>query len=267
MYAGKSFKACAYKKADFYGMLAGAILLCLPCAATSAPQDGARSPYILGVSDSLCADYSGEVSPHVREATDQVLKQILRLPESERRYLVDQRRDAVAFAIFPDVQRQGVMGAALYGRGILAYKDKKGAWSSPIPLTMKGQSMGPTFGVQSSNIIFTFNTVNGLKDFLRGHHHVRTSGSETSIEHVGHKADPLAAKVHNFDRGVMVGQSIDSYSIDIDDGANAKLYGVSLKPGCIVEGTRSGLKLPFMLQGIKNMQQKPDQPNRVMYLY
>jgi lipid-binding SYLF domain-containing protein len=255
------------KKAGCCCMLLGSVLLCMPCEAAAALRNAEGSPYIIGVSDRLCSDYAGDVSSQVREATEQVLKQILSLPEAEQRYLIDQRRDAVAFAIFPNVQRQGIMAAALYGKGILVYKDKKGIWSSPIPLTMKGQSVGPTFGAQSSNIIFTFNTVDGLKDFLRGHHHIQTSGSQTSIEHVGHHADPLGIKVHSFDRGVMMGQSLDSYSIDIDEGANAKVYGVSLKPGCIVEATRSGFKMPFMLEGIRNMQQKPGQPSKVMYLY
>lgn len=222
---------------------------------------------MVGLEDRLCGDYTRDFPQHARATTDGVLKQILSLPQNEKNYLLEQRRKAVAFAVFPNARRQGVMGAALYGKGILAYKDAKGRWSSPVPLTLQGQSMGPQFGVQSSNIIFTFSTVGGLKDFLRGHHHIQTSGSRTLIEHVGHKADPLAIKVHAFDHGVMMGQSLDSYSIHIDDMTNARLYGVRLKPGCIVEGTRSGFRMPWMLRNFQMLQQPAGQAHRVMHLY
>lgn len=156
------------------------------------------------------------------------------------------------------------MAAWLHGKGLLSYRMVNGGWSPPILLTIQGQSMGPQFGVQSSNVIFIFRTVCGIKDFLSGHHPIITHASGAAVEHVDHAADSLSITVHSFDRGAMFGQSSDTYAIHIDEEANAALYGTTLKPGCIVEGTRSGFKAPWMLRYFKNMQLPPGPAHRIL---
>lgn len=226
----------------------------------------AASPPLSCLGEQICAAYDGVIPSRARELVDQVLEQVYNLPDEEKRYFLDQRKDAVGFAIFPNVKRQGIMAATLYGKGILSYVDETGGWSTPILLTIQGQSMGPQFGAQSSNIIFTFKTICGLKDFLSGHHHIMMSGSAVAIEHVGHAADPLDIRVHSFNRGMMFGQSQDLYSIHIDEEANAVLYGVELQPGCILEATRSGVKAPWMMKFFQNMQLEPGEAHQTFDL-
>lgn len=216
--------------------------------------------------EQVCAAPPLAVPPRARELANQVLEQVYALPDTEKRYLLDKRRDAVGFAIFPNVQRQGFMVSALYGKGILSYRDDVGNWSPPILLTIQGQSMGPLFSMQTSNIIFIFKSVAGIQDFLSGHHHVSTHASGALVEHVGHGADPLSITIHLFDRGSTFGQSTDTYAILIDPEANAALYGMPLQPGCILEGTRSGLKAPWMLRYFETMQLPPGQPHRTLEL-
>lgn len=203
---------------------------------------------------------------HARETADWVLEQVYSLPEEEKRYLLEQRRESVAFAIFPNVQRQGFMGGSLHGNGLLSYREPKGGWSPPILLVLQGQSTGPLFGAQYSSILFTFRTETGLKDFLREHHHVWISGEQTFIDHVDHTPSSLAIRVHAFQRGAMMGQSQDTYRISIDEAANASLYGVHLKPGCLVEATRSGFKAPWMLKYFESLQLEPGQASRLIDL-
>jgi lipid-binding SYLF domain-containing protein len=214
----------------------------------------------------VCADPPPEVSLQARELAYQVLEQVYALPDAEKRYFLEMRRNAVGFAIFPNVQRQGFMVAKLYGRGILSVSDPAGGWSPPILLTLQGQSLGPQFGAQSSNVIIIFRTVGGIKDLLSGHHHIIAHTSGAAVEHVDHAADPLGITVHFFDRGGMFGQSSDSYAIHIDEETNAALYGMTLKPGNIVEGTRSGFKAPWMLRYMQNMQLPPGQAHRTLEL-
>jgi hypothetical protein len=75
-----------------------------------------------------------------------------------------------------------------------------------------------------------------------------------------------AIRVHTFDRGTLMGQSQDSYNIAIDEAANASLYSVHLKPGCIIEATRSGFKAPWMLKYFGSLQLEPGQANRAFDL-
>jgi lipid-binding SYLF domain-containing protein len=229
----------------------------------SVPRDASQ---LSRLGEQLCADSPPHVPPQARERADEVLEQVYALPDDEKRYFMDRRRNAVGFAIFPNVQRQGFMVASLYGRGILSYRDDDGGWSPPILLTIRGQSMGPQFGAQSSNVIVIFRTVSGIKDILSGHHHITTLLSGAAVEHVEHAADPLGITVHFFDRGGMFGQSSDTYAIHIDEEANAALYGATLKPGCVVEGLRGGFKAPWMLRYFKNMQLPPGQAHRVLEL-
>jgi lipid-binding SYLF domain-containing protein len=234
-----------------------------PPQADLAPRE-ASQPSRLG--EQLCADSPTQVPQQARERADQVLEQVYALPDAEKGLLLDKRRDAVGFAIFPNVQRQGFMVASLYGRGILAYRDDDGGWSPPLLLTLQGQSMGPQFGAQSSNVIIIFRTISGIKDVLAGHHHITAHASGATVEHIGHAADPLGITVYFFDRGSMLGQSSDAYAIHIDEQANAALYGMTLKPGCILEGMRTEFKAPWMIRYFKNMQLPPGQAHRILEL-
>lgn len=83
------------------------------------------------------------------------------------------------------------------------------------------------------------------------------------MEHVGHPAPPELGgiKIYTVSNGVMMGQSLQSYSIHIDEEGNAALYGVDFKPGCIVEGRHVGLQAPFFLKFMQNMQLPPGQPH------
>lgn len=249
-----------------WGLFLGLASLVAAADGTPATPAAASNPPLSCLGEQICAEYGGVIPSRARELVDQVLQQVYNLPDEEKRYFLDQRKDAVGFAIFPNVKRQGFMVATLYGKGILSYVDETGGWSTPILLTIQGQSMGPQFGAQSSNIIFTFKTICGLKDFLAGYHHIMMSGSGTTIEHVGHAADPLDIRVHSFDRGMMLGQSLDRYSIHIDEEANAVLYGVQLKPGCILEATHSGVKAPWMMKYFQNLQLEPGEAHQTFDL-
>jgi lipid-binding SYLF domain-containing protein len=234
-----------------------------PAPADATPRS---APPLACLGEQVCGEPPPDLPPQAREQAIDVLEQVYALPDEEKRYFLDKRRDAVGFAIFPNVKRQGFMVATLYGKGILSYRDDEGGWSPPILLTIKGQSTGPQLGMQSINIIFIFNTRCGIKDFLSGHHHILTHPSGLVVEHVAHEAAPLSITVHSFDRGAMLGQSSDTFTIDIDEEANAALYGVSLKPGCIAEGMRSGFKAPFMLRYFQTMQLPPGQAHSVIEL-
>lgn len=197
------------------------------------------------------------------EEAERLLQQVYAIPEADKKFLYDKLSTARGFAIFPEVQKSGVMAASVYGKGIISFRDQSWEWSPPILLTMQGKSFGPQMVAQSSRIIFVFDKICDIRDFLSGHHHLLTTGSSTVMKHVGHPepTSPGGINVYAVRNGMSMGQSLESYSIQIDEEANAALYGIDFKPGCIIEGRRIGLKLPWFMQFMQNMQLPPGQPH------
>jgi lipid-binding SYLF domain-containing protein len=234
--------------------------------AAGAVAEETRGPSLTCLGEEVCAPAKAGTPPQARAAAERVLEEVYALPDEEKRHFLEARRDAVGFAIFPNVQRQGMFIGTMYGKGVLSYKDEFGDWSPPILLTIQGQSFGPQFGAQTSNIIFIFRTVCGLRDFLVGHHHMMPQADGVAIEHVGHEANPLDIQVHVFNRGGMFGQSTDVYTIHIDADANASLYGYDLQPGCIVETMRVGPRAPWMFRFFETLRLPPGQPHSTIEL-
>jgi len=197
------------------------------------------------------------------EEAERVLEQVYALPEADRRFLYGKLSVARGFAIFPEVRKSGVMAASVYGKGIMSFRDQSWEWSPPILLHMQGASVGPQVCAQCSRIIFIFDRICDVRDFLQDQHRLVTTGPSTSMEHVGHPAPPELGgiKIYTVSNGVMMGQSLQSYSIHIDEEGNAALYGVDFKPGCIVEGRHVGLQAPWFLKFMQNMQLPPGQPH------
>lgn len=197
------------------------------------------------------------------EEAERVLQQVYAIPEADKRFLYDKLSTARGFAIFPEVRKSGVMAASVYGKGIISFRDQSWEWSPPILLTMQGKSFGPQMVAQSSRIIFVFDKICDIRDFLSGNHHLVTTGSSTVMKHIGHPepTSPGGINVYAVRNGMSMGQSLESYSIQIDEEANAALYGIDFKPGCIIEGRRIGLQLPWFMQFMQNMQLPPGQPH------
>jgi len=199
------------------------------------------------------------------EEAERVLEQVYALPEADKRFLYDKLSVARGFAIFPEVRKSGVMAASVYGKGIMSFRDQSWEWSPPLVLRIQGTSFGPQIAAQTSRVIFVFDKMCDIRDFLSGHHHLVTGGADTVMEHVGH-ADPEprssgGIKIYTVSNGMAMGQSVGGFTIHIDEEANAALYGVDFKPGCIVEGKRIGLQLPWFVKFMQNMQLPPGQPH------
>jgi lipid-binding SYLF domain-containing protein len=220
-------------------------------------------PSVSCLGEAICGGLTAKASLRSRALANEVLEAVAALPNKEKQFFLDKRRKAQGFAIFPNVQKGGVLGASIYGRGILSVREDDGSWTAPVLLTLEGKSIGPQVGMQSSNVIFIFHTICSVKDFLSGHHHLNYTGTACNIVHVDHDGpgleEPTDITVHLFERGLVVGQSVDKYSVHIDEEANAALYGVTVKPGCMLEAVRGGLSLPWMLRYVEKMSRRSDE--------
>lgn len=236
------------------------IAMSLPGAAAMAEPS---APSVSCLGEDICAGFPQDVSLRSRALANEVLAAVAALPEQEQRFFLEKRRNAKGFAIFPSVQKGGIMGASIFGRGVLSVREDDGSWTPPVLLTLEGQSVGPQVGMQSSNVLFLFHTICSVKDFLSGHHHLSYAGSGCSIVHVDHPGpetdEPTDITIHVFERGVVIGQSVDRYSVHIDEESNAALYGVKVRPSCMLDAVRGGLSLPWMLRYLEKMGRPSDQ--------
>jgi len=232
-------------------------LSCLGLGPCDAPQGNEMQQRYRGSSTDRSTRTKGS------EEAERVLEQVYALPEADKRFLYGKLAEARGFAIFPEVRKSGVMAASVYGKGIMSFRDQSWEWSPPILLHMQGTSIGPQFCAQCSRIIFIFDRICDVRDFLQGQHRLITTGPSTSMEHVGHPEPPEVGgiRIYTVSNGVTMGQSLENYSIHIDEEGNAALYGVDFKPGCILEGRRVGFQAPWFLKYMQNMHLPPGQPH------
>lgn len=213
--------------------------------------------------EAICSELPDEATLRSRALANEILEAVATLPEIEQRFFLEKRRNARGFAIFPNVQKGGVLGANIYGRGILSVRDADGSWTPPVLLVLQGQSVGPQVGAQSNTVLFVFHTVCSVKDFVAGHHHLNYVGTDCTIVHIDHPSpefdEPTDITIHIFERGVVLGQSIDSYAVHIDEEANAAIYGVEVKPGCMIEAVRRGMQLPWMMRYMERLGRRDDE--------
>jgi len=74
---------------------------------------------------------------------------------------------AAGIAIFPDVIRAGLLAGGRYGTGVLL-SQTEGEWSAPIFVSIGGASLGAQIGVEASDLILVFRTMNALNRVLEG---------------------------------------------------------------------------------------------------
>jgi lipid-binding SYLF domain-containing protein len=204
-----------------------------------------------------------DVRPKGSAEAERVLEQVYALPEADKRFFYDKLSVARGFAIFPDVRKSGLMAATVYGNGIMSFRDQTWEWKPPILLHLHGKSFGPHITAQRSTIIFVFDRICDIRDFLQGHHNLVTTGATASIAHVGHAkpAELGGIKIYTVSNGITMGQSLESYSVHIDEEGNTALYGMDIKPHCILDMARVGPQLPWFMKFMRNMQLPPGQPH------
>jgi SH3 domain-containing YSC84-like protein 1 len=76
---------------------------------------------------------------------------------------------AAGIAIFPDVIRVGLIAGGQYGSGVLL-SQIQGEWSAPVFISIGGASIGAQVGVEASDLILVFRTLDALNAILAGDH-------------------------------------------------------------------------------------------------
>lgn len=184
-----------------------------------------------------------ELQQHVDSAT-QVFDSIIKVDLApQRRALLEQAlKDAHGFAVFPNIQKVGVGISMIQGTGVLAYRDRDGEWSPPIPLLVRGTSTGPHFGASLYDTLVVIKTPAAIERMLSGQ--LRLEGKEATgpIQHAMSPERDIVAYARN--RGISAGLSLDDIHISLNQQAIAALYGRTVEPREIMSGQKPSLRRP-----------------------
>jgi lipid-binding SYLF domain-containing protein len=173
----------------------------------------------------------------------EILEQVQALPADKRAQFDALVSDAAGFAIFPRISKRGLILASISGRGVLIYREPDGQWSLPVLLQVRGSSLGPQIGAQTSEVLVVFKTEAALRRL--GEPDQIAADGAVSPDETGHSADVVS---HQTNRGLVLGQSIDRMRLYLDSDGNAALYGRAIKPGALGSSVRAGLKPPPCIQ-------------------
>jgi len=177
----------------------------------------------------------------------EVFQAIAAIPEKQvPDYLM---KDAYGVAIFPGVQKAGLVIGGQYGKGILVVRNEDRSWGYPIFVTLAGGSIGWQIGVQSLDLVLFFRTKRSVDRVLDESFTLgvdigvaagplgRQAGAATDTE--------LKAEIYSYSRsrGFFAGLTLAGASLAIDDDADAAYYGkADISASHILRGT--GLPLP-----------------------
>lgn len=145
-------------------------------------------------------------------------------------------RRAYGIAVIPAVVKVGLLGVGgRLGKGVLLVRDERGRWSNPSFITIGGGSLGPQFGIESSDLILVFTTRRSIEG-VTGGKLTLGAGASVAVGPVGRgvsgSTDIGGAEIYSYSRsqGFFGGIAIDGTVLAIDGKGNAAYYQ---KPGIL----------------------------------
>ena len=137
--------------------------------------------------------------------------------------------EARGVAIIPHVVKAGFLVGARGGHGLIATRDRNGAWSGVTFIDLGGASFGLQAGVESTDVVLVFRTRDSLDRILRGRGKL-TLGADAAIAAgpAGRETEAatdarLRAEIFSYSRsrGLFAGVALDGAAIVYDHRANA----------------------------------------------
>ncbi|MFN0111883.1 MAG: lipid-binding SYLF domain-containing protein [Blastocatellia bacterium] len=152
---------------------------------------------------------------------------------------------AVCVAVFPGVIKAGVLGlGGRGGRGVASCR-VPGGWSSPAFFNLKGGSLGPQIGVQSTDFVFLFMNDKGMTSLLKSKFEV---GGDVSVAAgpVGRQAGAstdlrLNAEILSYSRskGLFAGLELKGAVITLDESDMDAVYGKAVAAENVLKGGKN----------------------------
>ena len=194
---------------------------------------------LLGLSVGLGAQ--GKEEDRLR-ACATVVKEILGMPDIPG----DMLNKAECVIVFPGVKKFAVGVGGSYGRGAMTCRtgeDFKGPWSAPTLMALEGGSIGFQLGGQETDYVLLVMNDRGATSVLTSKVKVgadasaaagpkgRTAGAATDAVM---RAELLT---YSRSRGLFAGVSLEGSTLRPDKDGNDLVYGSSIAPRAIVNGS------------------------------
>lgn len=188
-----------------------------------------------------------QVPPHLQhevETAYQAFTSLLRvdLPPQHRAFIENALKEAHGFAVFPNVQRVGIGVSTIQGSGVLAYRDRDGEWSVPIPLRVQGVSTGPHFGAINYASLVVIKTPAALQRILSGQQRLTGMEATGPVQKAASPEQDIVA--YSRTQGLSVGLTVDDIHVSLNQQAIAALYGQTVEPREIMTGQKVNLRRP-----------------------
>jgi lipid-binding SYLF domain-containing protein len=182
------------------------------------------------------------------QSASEVLQGMLHLDlQPEQRAKLDKAmKDAHGFAVFPNVLRFGVGITKIQGSGVMAYRDRDGEWSVPIPLLVQGTGTGPHGGALMYSTLIVIKTPAAMQRILSGQQRMQGTEAIGPIQTAASAEQDIVSYTKN--RGLVVGVSTDDLHITLNQQAIAALYGKTVEPREIMSGQKVDLRGPPCVQ-------------------
>lgn len=179
-----------------------------------------------------------------------VLSEIMEAPDKSIPH--DLLKEAKAIAVIPSVLKVGFVFGGRRGEGLISVKGPDGNWSNPSFVTITGGSVGFQIGVSSTDVILVFRTQRGVDSIVNGKFTIGADAAAAAGP-VGRNASAstdaqLHAEIYSYSRsrGLFAGVALDGSVLDIDNDANAAVYGAGVTPRRIFEGGVSNVPRPVV---------------------
>lgn len=149
---------------------------------------------------------------------------------------------AKGIAVIPHVVK-GAMGVGgRWGKGVVSSRTADGTWSAPAFVSVGGASYGFQIGVEATDLILVFTDPKGIHALLDDKVKLGADAGLTAGP-IGRKAETgvnltLDAAIYSYSRskGLFAGIALDGAVLDVDDDANARVYGKDVKVKQLLDG-------------------------------
>ncbi|HKV49257.1 MAG TPA: lipid-binding SYLF domain-containing protein [Candidatus Acidoferrales bacterium] len=181
------------------------------------------------------------------EASGQVLKEILNIPDGLPKSLLDK---AECVIVIPSVLKFAIGIGGDFGRGAITCRTGEhftGSWSAPAMIALEGGNLGFQLGGQATDFVLLVVNPKGANSILSS----KVKLGADAAAAAGPKGRDAAADTdvlmkaevltYSRSRGLFAGISLEGSTLRSDGGANKNLYGRDLNAKQIVREGRVGV--------------------------
>ena len=181
------------------------------------------------------------------EASGQVLKEILNIPDGIPKSLLDK---AECVIVIPSVLKFAIGIGGDFGRGAITCRTGEhftGPWSAPALIALEGGNLGFQLGGQATDFVLLVMNPKGANSILSS----KVKLGADAAAAAGPKGRDAAADTdvvmkaevltYSRSRGLFAGISLEGSTLRSDGGANKNLYGRELSARQIVREGKAGV--------------------------